>query len=66
MMEEIIALIESLKLSHYECEDRWYSCPKSEEGTFNEFYNEDECNCGADEHNKTVDEVIKLIGKLFD
>lgn len=33
---------------HRQCEDSWYSCPKSEEGCANEFEGE-ECNCGADE-----------------
>lgn len=40
---------------HRECEDSWYSCPKSENGCADE--RETECNCGADE-------LIKALAKL--
>ena len=41
-------------ISHYYCEDGWYSCPKAEEGCANDMEG-DECNCGAETYN------IKLI-----
>jgi len=47
--------------THYSCEDSWYSCPKSENGCYNDAYPDDECNCGADEHNKKVNELYEKI-----
>lgn len=63
-MDEIIELVNKLRMEHYVCEgDCWYSCPKARS-----LYDPDRtaccddsqtgCNCGADEHNKIVDEVI--------
>ena len=43
------------RMSHYVCEDRWYSCPKHEDGSANEDKAPDECDCGADERNAEVD-----------
>jgi hypothetical protein len=55
-------LIEALKKygkqSHYNCEDTWYGCPKSEEGCANDAYKPDECNCGADDHNAKVEALL--------
>lgn len=56
-IEELRAEIENLsayaKSNHYQCEDLWYSCPKSEKGCANEVVGQD-CNCGADEINAQV------------
>ncbi len=44
------------KLAHREhtyCEDGWYSCPKAEDGCYDDHAGDD-CNCGADEHNAEV------------
>lgn len=46
-----------LKVGHHECEDRWFSCPKSPEGCAQEFSGP-ECTCGADAHNKRMDTTI--------
>jgi len=58
---DVIEKLSSLKalalMSHYYCEDCWYSCPKAEDGCCNDAYKKDECNCGADEHNKRVEEL---------
>ena len=58
MNDKLKALVETLtqaaKRSHYECEDAWYSCPKSPSGCSNESEGED-CNCGADRHNAEID-----------
>lgn len=63
-MDTLIDKMLRLKVTHYYCEDGWYSCPmEPEEGC----HNEDEpkvCNCGADEHNKLVDEVVQEIRHL--
>jgi len=48
---------EDLYMHHQVCEDSWYSCPQSTEGCANEFAG-DECNCGAEEHNKRVDKYV--------
>jgi hypothetical protein len=61
--EIIIAKLQSMKQGHYECEDGWYSCPKSEEGCLDES-DGNKCNCGADEINTEIDEAIEMIKKL--
>ena len=49
--------LEKLRQDHVECNDCWYSCPKSENGCCN--YSEgDDCNCGAEEHNNRLDNII--------
>ena len=67
-------LLEQLKKlalrNHYECEDPWYSCPKSEEGCADDERG-DECTCGADSHNAEVEavyaEILRHYGeKLFE
>jgi hypothetical protein len=49
-----------LKREHHECEDCWYSCPKSEDGCCNEGQG-DECNCGADTHNAEIDSICSAL-----
>lgn len=48
--------LEQLRQSHYECEDCWYSCPKSDACCNDEAASV--CNCGADQHNALVDEIL--------
>lgn len=50
--------------SHYTCEDRWYSCQLSEEGSANEFKPEGFCDCGADKHNAEVASLLDEFKKL--
>lgn len=57
-MKGIINKLQKLRLSHYCCDDEWYSCPKSPGGCADD-QSEDECNCGADRHNKILDEIIE-------
>lgn len=57
---EIIDFLESDKRSHYYCEDTYYSCPMHEEGCTDEF-KERKCNCGADEKNAEIDNLINKI-----
>ena len=52
--------LEKLRLSHHQCEDGWYSCPKSENGCLND-NEEDECNCEAERHNQQIDKIINYI-----
>ncbi len=60
--DKIIEFLNSCKLKHHYCEDSWYSCPKEEDGCCDEDLG-DECNCGAYEHNKKIDDFIKLVNK---
>lgn len=49
-------LLEQLRQSHEECDDCWYSCPKSGD-CCNEFAG-DECTCGADYFNAKIDAML--------
>lgn len=62
--EKIIKAIETLKREHRYCEDTWYSCPKHPKGCANEFAG-DECDCGADEQNKVIDEIITELKRVY-
>ena len=55
---------ESLRQHNY-CEDGWYSCPKGIDGCADSSAG-DECNCGADQHNAKVSEVLIEILELMD
>lgn len=63
--DELIKIAKSLKLDHHIGPDCWYSCPKSEEGCCDED-KDDECNCGADEHNERLFRLIDGIRGLND
>lgn len=54
---ELRALLLASKRSHYECEDCWYSCPKSGE-CCNDSRRNSECDCGAAEWNAKVDAAL--------
>ena len=50
--------LEKLRRKHYECEDCFYSCPKSGESC-NDTRNEiGKCDCGADEDNALIDAAL--------
>lgn len=53
-------LSELAKRAHTDCEDRWYSCPKSEDGCSDDRRGP-YCDCGADKHNAEVDALMALI-----
>lgn len=71
MRKDIINKLEGIRSaftkSHYECEDSWYSCPKSEIGCSNDSLG-DECSCGSDSDNALlntlIDDVINDINGL--
>ena len=50
------------KRKHYTCEDSWYNCPQSEDGSANDNAGE-ECDCGADEHNAKVDTICAALAQ---
>lgn len=58
--ESVRDLIENLRRKHYECEDCWYSCPKSGECCNDDAG--DDCTCGADQHNARVDSLLRALG----
>lgn len=52
-------LIRLAHREHFHCdEDVWYDCPKSIHAIRQAG---EKCNCGADEHNKEVDEIVKKL-----
>lgn len=55
--ERLREALESLRSRHYECEDRWYSCPESEDGCADDRQG-DECNCGANRRNEIIDAAL--------
>ena len=59
--EEMRAAVESLRRQHRYVEDGYYSCPKAPDGCWDDTQG-DECNCGADAHNATVDRVLAALG----
>ena len=52
------------KPTHLYCEDKWYSCPKHEDGCADEREG-DECNCGADEINAEFDKAITALEEVL-
>ena len=59
-MKLALEAMKNNKPTHLYCEDKWYSCPKHEDGCANEFEG-DECNCGADEINAEFDKAITAL-----
>lgn len=61
---EIKTKLESIRMGHHiNVEDSWFSCPKSGD-CCNEALPNDYCNCGADDRNKTIDEIIEMLEGL--
>ena len=57
-IEKLRAVLENLrKKKHYECEDCWYSCPKSEDYCGED--RRDICTCGMDRINTIIDKALK-------
>lgn len=56
LLGKVILFLESLKRKHYiNYDDCWYSCPASGECCNDDL---DECNCGADDFNKKINDKI--------
>ena len=47
------------KISHYVCEDCFYSCPKSGQ-CCDDDADPEKCYCGADAHNAKIDEALNV------
>lgn len=54
--DELLSVLNKLRIDHYQCEDGYYSCPKS--GDCPNSNPNDDCNCGADDHNAVIDATI--------
>ena len=72
-MSNLIDRLNKLHRQHYVCvEDCWYTCPMvvGEDGEslccsdLNDGEHS-ECNCGADEFNKELDEIIQLVSSMI-
>lgn len=61
-MESIIAKLRTLVMSHYECEDPWYSCPMSAGESADD--RAEGCTCGSEDRNRLIEEIIKDIERL--
>lgn len=60
-MSRLVESLENLKMTHYECEDGWYSCPMAEN-----YYGpetEKNCTCGADIQNKNIEKILGMLKK---
>ena len=58
---DVLKEIESLKRQHHYCDDPWYSCPLALDGCANNEYEENKCNCGAEEQNKKIDAILEYL-----
>lgn len=59
--DELIRRLTALKSRrHEECDDPWYSCPKSDYGCANEYAGPD-CTCGADARNAEIDALLAWV-----
>jgi hypothetical protein len=64
-IKRIKELLNSLHRKHLECEDCWYSCPKSDEGCCDSDKDKNVCDCGADYTNNKIDEILSLLDIIF-
>ena len=63
-MKLALEALKNNKPTHFYCEDKWYSCPKHEDGCADEREG-DECNCGADEINAEFDKAITALEEVL-
>jgi len=57
-----LRLAELAKRGHDGCDDKWYSCPKHEDGCSNPNAGT-ECNCGADAINSEVEDILRALSQ---
>ena len=65
MLRELIdRLVQLAHREHYDVpDDRWQNCPKHPEAPIS--YPEDQCNCGAEDHNRLVAQVAAELEQLL-
>jgi hypothetical protein len=62
----LINYLKSLKeTEHRECEDGWYSCVKANNYLREKFGFDDECSCGMDARNASIDAVLVKVRNLL-
>jgi hypothetical protein len=62
----LVASLEEARIKgHRDCDDGWYSCPKSE-GYIKHCNDDDDmgCDCGMDTHNAKIDTALASVQKL--
>jgi len=57
LLTDVHALLAGSKRGHHQCDDSYYSCPKSPDGPWDADYDTD-CDCGADEWNTQVEALL--------
>jgi len=63
MLEELEGIVKSLiRTVHDECEDCFYSCPKSEDYCRSDV--DDVCTCGMDYQNERLNRMLEIIASL--
>ena len=61
MKDKLNKLLDELKQKHFNCEDSWYSCMMADNYSGNVDKPDRYCDCGAEHHNKLVEEISKLV-----
>jgi len=62
MLDNILKFIEkNLRRKHTTCPDEYYDCPKAHPQSTALW----ECDCGAEVHNKKVNELIEMLKEEF-
>jgi hypothetical protein len=57
----VLTYLKTTKREHYYCDDTYYNCPKHPEEAKYPNYENAKCNCGTDEYNKKLEEMIELV-----
>jgi len=61
---ELLEIVKDSKRAHYDCDDKWYACPKSPDGCADERVGTD-CICRADEWNARRDKALDFAAKGY-
>jgi len=64
LLGEVLIYLKGTRREHDECEDGYYSCPKSRNGEFS-MWPSGKCSCGADDFNESLDAIIKKVEAAY-
>jgi hypothetical protein len=63
--DTLLEKLEKLRSKHFVCDDPYYSCPLGVESWVvskeSSDVTEEDCDCGAREHNALLDEIIEIV-----
>ena len=59
---KLIAMAQALRMGHFGCSDEFYNCPAHPDYCGKN--RERRCDCGADEHNVKLDELISELKNI--